>query len=215
MGRSVLTLLQRDGSPNSWLHRLGADRSVNMIRTVVSQAAQYRAAGKYKQAVQAYAEGATLLAKSGRPFDAARMQTNAATVAQQSGDLDTAEKYLKLAQATQRRIGDTEGLKTSAFSLVSVELDRSEREKQPAKAVPVPHETVMPWLESCPPDSMNGRCGEFNSKTYETIRVWTFEVNETKSGTVLHMKAADGSVYGDLLFQSGAFHGGLRWQKRR
>lgn len=177
-----------------------------------AQAAQYRAAGKYKQAVQAYAEGATLLAKSGHPLEAARMQTNAATAAQQAGDLDAAEKYWKSAQSAQRRNGDTEGEKVSALGLVSVETARIERGKQTVTPVPVPvPQPPSNPSASCPPESMNGRWSEINLQTNGGIRMWTFEVSETKAGTVLHTKATDGSVTGEFLLQYGAFHGGLRW----
>ncbi|HEY6141467.1 MAG TPA: hypothetical protein VI670_27230 [Thermoanaerobaculia bacterium] len=174
-------------------------------RKASAQAAQYRAAGKYKQAVQVYAEAATLLLKGGHSIESTRMQTNAATVAQESGDLDMAEKYWKSAQAAQRRNRDPEGEKISALGLVSVKTARNERWK---RAAPQPLSTSS--SDTCSPESMAGVWSEVDpTQANKVIRIWTFNVGGSKSGPMVFIRSEDGFARGDFLLQYGVFHGGL------
>ena len=158
------------------------------VATLRQLADQYRAAGKYKQAVQTYDRAATLLEKIAQPLEAARVRTSAATAAQQGGDL--------------------EGEKKSALGLASVDAARRERTKQSQVQSPQPK-----FDEGCSADTLNGSWEEVNPLDGDKRgRRWTFKVSVGDEGwRILRGKADDGSVSGEWLWQYGAFHGGLSW----
>jgi len=178
------------------------------VATLRQLADQYRAAGKYKQAVQTYDRAATLLEKIAQPLEAARVRTSAATAAQQGGDLETARERWTSAKATQHRLGDLEGEKKSALGLASVDAARRERTKQSQVQSPQPK-----FDEGCSADTLNGSWEEVNPLDGDKRgRRWTFKVSVGDEGwRILRGKADDGSVSGEWLWQYGAFHGGLSW----